>query len=107
MTMLTLTPLFLSGTALLLGIYALRVALRSSDRTLAKQLSALSTRCSEVEVALETLSGRVRSMRVSIHNRDRANRAAPDPNSPMTEADKDEWQRKMNLQLAMRRFNAG
>ena len=112
---LTSTPTLLSliGLALCLSICALCVALRTSARSLLKRLSAHSTRLTEAEQELDDH----RSELMSALNRERARanmaslrakakateRAEPEASAngsaAMTEAEKDAWQRDMNLKL--------
>jgi hypothetical protein len=108
MMILTLATWLLSCLALGASIVALRVALRSSERSHLKRLSELSERFTELDemqtshsAALKRLNSRI-SMQTLREKR--ANNGESDQSTSMTEADKDEWQRKMNLQLAMRRM---
>lgn len=97
----TLPMWLLSISALLLATAALIVALRSSDRSLYKRFAELLTRTSELESALESVQGRVKSLSVRMSLVGRAKPADPELSTPTTDAEKDEWQRRMNLKLAL------
>lgn len=100
MTIPTLAALSLSILGLLLSIAALSVALRSSGRSLVRRYLALSERFSELETAMEAQQGRVKSLSVRLSNAKNRNGAESESNTPMTERDKDEWQRQTNLRIA-------
>lgn len=99
----------LTLAALCASIFALSAVLRSSDRSLSRQLSALSTRLREQEATLEELSGQLKSMRAREHMR--AYRARKDGKS--LEGDAGEqldlgagraWVQDMNERLARARL---
>jgi len=94
----------LSTSALLLSIYALSVARRTSDQSLAKRLSELSLQSREHAELIDQLSDKLKNLRSRVsmqaHLAKKANGEAQAANGPMTEAEKDEWQREMNLKIA-------
>lgn len=99
----------------MLSTCALGVALRTSARSLSKRLAALSTRCEEIaaeqdEIRQQLLEELKRERVRTNMARLRANRKATAQDEPaassngsagraQTEAEKDEWQRSMNLKL--------
>lgn len=106
----------LSGAALLLSTCAHVVALRTSDRSLSKRLAALSTRLEAAEAELdevrtelvkqmhrERARANVASMRAARKATEPGERGGSSSNGSagyaMTESEKDEWQRSMNLKL--------
>lgn len=116
MTTFMLSLLSLSGAALSLSICALYVALRSSARSQSRRLSELLKRLEELQTDHDSINAelvkqlnreRARANMASL----RASRKAPEldakeeavgasgKNGAMTEAEKDEWQRTMNLKL--------
>jgi len=115
--MTTLTPLAWSliGAALLLSTCALVVALRTSARFLSKRLAALSTRLQEVELDQDSIRSELlkqlqrerarANMQALRASRKATERDEPEESSngsagrAQTEAEKDEWQRSMNLKL--------
>lgn len=99
-TIPTLLALSLSFLALCGSIVALTVALRTSGRSLSRRYIALSERLSELETAMEAQQGRMKSLSVRLSSVRRANGEAPEAPAAMTEAQKDEWQRQTNLQIA-------
>ncbi len=103
MTTLTLTAFALSVLALCLSIAAWFVALRSSGRTLSRRLDELSTRFSAVEDHCEAQSSRIKSIRAQVNASNSSRRANNELEelTPVTiEAQKDRWQREMNLKIA-------
>jgi hypothetical protein len=102
-TILTLISWLLCISGLLLSIVALTAALRSSDRSLLKRYVELSTRFSELEAAHEAIAGKQRSMRVRLSQLSK-NPNNDDPDSPAKTTDPDEWQRRTNRELALRRM---
>jgi hypothetical protein len=112
----TLAVSSLSGAALLLSIFALCVALRTSARSQLKRLSALSTRLEAVESDMTSMQDellkqlqreRARANMASLRARQKATEpgeqaassngsAAP---GERTEAEKDAWQREANLRI--------
>lgn len=100
MTTPTLISLLLSLLALCASIVAVSVALRGSARSLLRRYLALSERFTEIETAMEAQQGRMKSLSVRLSNARRANGEATAETAPMTERDKDEWQRKTNLEIA-------
>lgn len=99
----------LTLAALCASIFALSAVLRSSDRSLSRQLSALSTRLREQEATLEELSGQLRSMRAREHMR--AYRARKRGESPEDEPQSElelgggrAWVQAMNEKLARARL---
>lgn len=103
----------LSGAALLLSICALCVALRTSVRSQLKRLSALSTRLEAVESDMTSMQDellkqlhreRARANMASLRARQKATEpgepgASSNGSGERTEADKDAWQREMNLRI--------
>lgn len=107
MTIPMLLTWLLSAMALAGSIIALVVALRSSDRSLLKRYVELSTRFSELEAAAEAQQGKLRSMSVRLSSVVRKNPASADATpetGPMTESQKDEWQRRTNREIALKRL---
>ena len=102
----------LIAATLLLSIYALSVARRTSDRSLLKQLREHSTRLQEIEENLDTVTlqlkrerarNNMRSLRESrrVTEADEQEQSgAPSFNGSDAEAAKDRWQRETNLRIA-------
>lgn len=100
----------LTVLALLLSIFALSVALRSSGRSLSRQLYVLSTQSQELAESHEALSVQLRNLRSRLNmqaSRARKAQAADaepsDGELPLAGGSSlppDEWKRRMNLQLA-------
>ncbi len=105
MTVPTLLLLLLSSVALFTSIFALFAVLRTSDRSLSRQLSALSTRLKEQEATTEELGGQLKAMRAREHMRTYRRRKAGDAETDEDPpADKRDWVRKTNEQLALSRL---
>jgi len=112
---LTLITLSLTAAALSLSIYAAVVARRTSARSLLKQLSALSMRVDSLEDDAANLERLTRNLQVRANMatmRARQKATAPEEpeersgngSAPMSESEKDEWQRRMNRELALKRM---
>lgn len=115
MTTPTLTMWSLIGAALSLSIFALVVALRTSARSQSKRLAALSTRVEELQSDMDSTQSELRAQLQRERSRAnmatlRASRKATERveaedsangsgGRALTEAEKDEWQRTMNLKL--------
>lgn len=109
MTIHTLLLWSLTLVALCASIFALSAVLRSSDRSLSRQLSALSTRLKEQEATMEELSGQLRSMRAREHMRAyRARKAGksdePEPQDELELGEGRAWVQQMNEKLARARL---
>lgn len=104
----TLALWFLTLAALAASTCALFVALRTSDRSLLKQLSALLTRSREMEATLDELSAQLKAQRQRENMR--AYRARKNGKSEEAEpdlvdqADGRAWVREMNERLARARL---
>jgi len=120
MTIPMLVMLSLTSVAVLLSISALVVALRSSDRSLSRRLSALSTSLGEQTQTLEAQQLLLRNLRARIGMTAlRARRSAESetpgdgsgngtlPRSPPGESADDKWARETNLALALGRIRPG
>jgi uncharacterized coiled-coil protein SlyX len=106
MTTPTLALWFLTLAALFASIFALSVALRSSDRSLFSRLSALSMQCKEQSATLDELSAQLKAMRQRENMRAyRDRRAGKSAEAePDTEGDPRTWVRETNKQLALARL---
>ena len=105
----TLVLWSLTLAALCASIFALLVAVRSSDRSLSRQLSALSTRSRELEATLDELSAQLKAqrqrenMRAYRLRKGSKTETADDLDEETTSTQSaDEWRRRMNRQLALK-----
>lgn len=108
MTILTLVTLSLSLLALSISTYALIVARRSSDRSLATRSNEHSQRLSELVEQQEALSLALRNLRARVSMQlGRAKKAngetQPEAEAPTLsiEDEKDRWTRETNVKLAL------
>lgn len=109
MTTTTLLLLSLTSVALFTSIFALSAVLRSSDRSLSRQLSGLSTRLREVETTLDELSAQLKALRQRENMRAYRSRKAGKSDDPEPELDLDDtsgraWVQQMNERLARARL---
>lgn len=116
MTTPTLAMLSLTLVSLAASIFALVVALRTSDRSLSKRLSALSTSLADQVATLDDHAVQIRALRARINmGKLRAERKAAEesgadsgngtaPLSPQGESADDRWARETNLAIATGRI---
>ena len=108
MTMSTLLLWLLTSVALFASIFALSAVLRTSDRSLSRQLSALSTRSRELEATLDELSAQLKAQRQRENMRAyraRRNGKSEEPDQDLVDqADSRAWVNKMNEELARARL---
>ena len=110
MTIPTLTALSLSFLALCASIVALFVALRTSGRSLSRQLRAHSEQLSDVAHELEAINNRFRTVNSRINAAAASRKASEDAMERRTatidpEEEKDRWQRETNLRIARGDFS--
>ena len=105
MTIPTLLQWLLTAAALFASMSALFVALHTSDRSLSKRLSALSTAFKEAEATLEELSAQLKAMRQRENMRAYRRRKGGE-SSEIDElpADGRSWVQEMNERLARARL---
>lgn len=104
MTIHTVLLWSLTLAALFASIFALSVALRSSDRSLYSRLSALSMQCKEQSATLDELSAQLKAMRQRENMRayrDRRNGKSAEPDAG---DDPRAWVNETNKQLALSRL---
>lgn len=116
MTTITLVTLLLSSVGLFVSIFALSVALHSSDRSLSKRLSGLSTSFKEAEATLDELSSQLKALRqrenMRAYRARKTGKSAAlddwvDPDDLATSessGDGRRWVQRMNEQLARARL---
>jgi hypothetical protein len=104
----TLATLLLSTAALCVSIFALFVARRSSARYHLKRLAVLSAQLAEMDETVATLATALNQERSRARMREvRQNRKATAPDEPAAlngGESPDEWQRRMNRELAAKRL---
>lgn len=98
----------LTGAALSLSIFALVVALRSSARSHLRRLAVLSAQLADLDETVATLASALNRERAKSNMRElRASRKATahdEPAGPNGAESPDEWQRRMNRELAAKRL---
>lgn len=105
----TLALWSLTLAALCASIFAVYVALRSSDRYLSRRLSALSESLREQSATLDTLGEQLKALRQRENMRAYRNRRAGKSEEPSDEdespaADQRDWVHRMNEKLALSRL---
>jgi len=106
MTIPTLLQWLLTSAGLFISIFALFVALHSSDRSLSKRLSAHSTQLQEQQATLDELSAQLKALRQRENMRAYRRRRGGESNEDeqLELSDGRSWVQNMNEKLARARL---